>query len=114
MVVLYYLNCVRYLITGANDNHFYGFAVGTPTAASGISSNKTEFVHFVAMDTESPLDVAYMSPAQVRWHEQELAAAKNAEWVVAYGHRPLYCSNHGGQVRRTLFICPSCAIENFN
>ncbi len=30
--------------------------------------------------------------------EAELAAAaKAARWVVAYGHRPLYCSSHGGQ-----------------
>ena len=50
------------------------------------------------MDTESAIDLAYMSPAQIRYVESELVAAKQtAEWTVAYGHRPLYCSNHGGQ-----------------
>ena len=48
---------------GAHDNHFYGFAVGK---ASGANPNITENVHFVAMDTESFIDEAYMSPAQVR------------------------------------------------
>jgi len=52
---------------------------------------------FVAMDTECDLDIAAMKPSQVTWIESELASQKpQSRWLVAYGHRPLYCSNTGG------------------
>jgi 3',5'-cyclic AMP phosphodiesterase CpdA len=88
---------------GVNDNHFYSFSVGQHSASSAPSNSVTTVdtetaVSFVAMDTESSLDVAFMSAAQIRWLEKELAVARNkSSWVVAYGHRPLYCSNRGGQ-----------------
>merc|ERR1719253_1422086 len=54
-------------------------------------------VHIAAINTESPVDVAFMSKAQVDWMAADLANSKNASWKIVYGHRPLYCSNHGGQ-----------------
>jgi len=52
-------------------------------------------VHFIAIDTESVLDVASMSQQQVNWIEQDLQAVDRTRypWVVVYGHRPFYCSN---------------------
>jgi hypothetical protein len=73
---------------GANDNLFYGVHVGSPQGG----------VHFVGMDTESWYDRAHMSKEQVSWIDRELKSTKSSpRWTVAYGHRPLYCSNHGGQ-----------------
>ena len=42
------------------------------------------------MDTESPEDLAYMSPEQAAWIKGELADTRDtARWTVVYGHRPL-------------------------
>merc|ERR1712232_172246 len=54
-------------------------------------------VHLTALNTESPVDLAFMSEAQLKWLAADLAKAGNASWKIAYGHRPLYCSNTGGQ-----------------
>eukprot|EP00040_Diaphanoeca_grandis_P026038 m.145161 g.145161 ORF g.145161 m.145161 type:complete len:515 (+) comp30422_c0_seq1:262-1806(+) len=69
---------------GAHDGLFYGLTVG-------------KGIHFVGMDTESPLDLAHMSKSQVAFIEEELSGTSSAQdaWRIAYGHRPLYCSNHG-------------------
>ncbi len=57
-------------------------------------------VHFIAYSTE-----AYFHPdggsadEQLKWLEQDLIAATDPEtrkirpWIIAYGHRPMYCSN---------------------
>lgn len=55
-------------------------------------------VHFVALDTFSALT---MPPEELAWLEQDLAAAKDADWIVAYLHEPPYSSNaaHGSSPR---------------
>lgn len=55
-------------------------------------------VHFVALDTFSGLQL----PAEeAAWLEADLAAAEDADWVVAYLHEPPYSSNaaHGSSPR---------------
>lgn len=89
----------RFIMTdeGQNDNLFYGVSIG-----SGV--------YFLAMDTESWYDRAHMSKEQVSWIDKQLMNASSrrtlkggdedggaARWKIVYGHRPLYCSNHGGQ-----------------
>eukprot|EP00943_MAST-04B_sp_MAST-4B-sp1_P004422 g4422.t1 len=55
-------------------------------------------VQFIGMDTETWYDRARISVTQAQWIEHELVAATDeVRWKIAYGHRPLYCSNHGGQ-----------------
>jgi len=51
-------------------------------------------IHFLALDTESILDIAFLSPKQVAWIEQDLASVDRNiyPWIIVYGHRPLYCS----------------------
>jgi hypothetical protein len=51
-------------------------------------------IHFLSIDTESILDIAYLSPKQLAWIEQDLASVDRTvyPWVIVYGHRPLYCS----------------------
>jgi len=51
-------------------------------------------VHFVSLDTESVLDIAYLSPKQIAWLEADLSQVDRTKypWVVVHGHRPLYCS----------------------
>ena len=38
-----------------------------------------------------------MSKEQVSWIDREMKNDSSPRWRIAYGHRPLYCSNHGGQ-----------------
>jgi len=67
-------------------------------------------LHLVGMNTESVIDKAAMSEAQVVWLRADLAAARErralrngdvgagasvAGFTVAFGHRPFYCSNPG-------------------
>jgi len=62
-------------------------------------------VHLTAMDTESPLDLAWIDERQSKWLEGDLAdlatrrasSHASAGWTIAAGHRPLYCTNHRGQ-----------------
>eukprot|EP00326_Haptolina_ericina_P011307 CAMPEP_0181218922 /NCGR_PEP_ID=MMETSP1096-20121128/27968_1 /TAXON_ID=156174 ORGANISM="Chrysochromulina ericina, Strain CCMP281" /NCGR_SAMPLE_ID=MMETSP1096 /ASSEMBLY_ACC=CAM_ASM_000453 /LENGTH=227 /DNA_ID=CAMNT_0023311203 /DNA_START=33 /DNA_END=716 /DNA_ORIENTATION=- len=61
-------------------------------------------VHLAAIDTESPLDLAWIDQRQREWLEADLAvvSARRATegvggWTIVGGHRPLYCTNHGGQ-----------------
>lgn len=55
-------------------------------------------VHFVALDTFSQLQ---MPAEEVAWLEQDLAAAADANWIVAYFHEPPDSSNlaHGSSPR---------------
>ena len=61
-------------------------------------------VHVVAINTEmyydyviegvTPPDYSEQRKAQYQWLDMDLAAArKNADWVIVYGHRPMYCSD---------------------
>lgn len=55
-------------------------------------------VHFIALDTFSqPL----MPAEEAAWLEADLAAAKDADWIVVYLHEPPYSSNtaHGSSPR---------------
>lgn len=76
----------RFAMPGGAHNMFYSFDLS--------------LTHFVAIDTESEADVAYMSPAQLDWLQKDLAnnnGPARGPWTIVFGHRPLYCSNHGGQ-----------------
>lgn len=52
-------------------------------------------LHLVMTDTETDFDTADMSDAQVAWVAADLAGVDRAAtpWVVAAGHRPLYCTD---------------------
>ena len=60
-------------------------------------------VHFAALNTEMyydyvdenpPPDYAAQREAQYAWFEADLRSARaTADWVVVYGHRPMYCSD---------------------
>jgi hypothetical protein len=77
-------------------------------------------IHFVALNTESPIDTAYVSSAQVAWLEADLAAFATRRaagrramldadevdddaactytaptFLIVYMHRPMYCSAGG-------------------
>jgi hypothetical protein len=68
---------------GAHEAMYYSLDIG--------------HVHLLATNTESILDISHVSSAQREWIASDLAAAANASWLVAYGHRPLYCAQSGGQ-----------------
>lgn len=67
--------------SGSGDNMYYSWDV--------------EFAHFVAGDSESLIDTAYFSPAELAWMEKDLSLVKreHTPWVIAHFHRPSYCSN---------------------
>ena len=54
-------------------------------------------VHVVALDTFSELTVP---EAQIAWLREDLAGARDADWIVAYLHEPPYSSNaaHGSSI----------------
>ena len=42
----------------------------------------------------TPPDYSAQRKAQYQWLEKDLASARaNADWVIVYGHRPMYCSD---------------------
>ena len=57
-------------------------------------------VHLVAYNTEQLFSHPEQVAAQLAWLEADLAAANAARgerpWLVAFGHRPMYCSNADG------------------
>lgn len=73
--------------TGMINNHFYSFNVGP--------------VHFISFSTEFYFFLNYgwsQLMRQYNWLEQDLKKASSPEnrakrpWIVALGHRPMYCS----------------------
>lgn len=60
-------------------------------------------VHFVAINTEmyydyvdefTPPDYSEQRKAQYEWLDQDLAKGRQeADWLIVYGHRPMYCSD---------------------
>eukprot|EP00117_Sycon_ciliatum_P021247 scpid41324/ scgid18681/ Iron/zinc purple acid phosphatase-like protein len=54
-------------------------------------------VHVIAYDTESLFMRPYLRSTTRQWLQRDLAAAnrrrKQVPWIVAFGHRPMYCSN---------------------
>jgi hypothetical protein len=72
-------------VADSQGNFYYSFNVGP--------------VHFNMLSTESVLDTPYVYPTGAAFLRADLAEANTASaralqpWVVAAGHRPLYCSN---------------------
>ena len=63
-------------------------------------------LHITMMNTEAEIDWPKMDRAQHTWIEADVAAARTAKphgWVVAAGHRPLYCSNPGNKIQCAAF-----------
>ena len=67
--------------SGSGDNMYYSWDV--------------EYAHFLAADSESPIDTAYFSEEQLTWMRKDLSLVDRAKtpWVIAHFHRPSYCSN---------------------
>jgi predicted phosphodiesterase len=98
-----------YMTVQGNHEGFYDFTpyitrFPMPFAASASSSPlwysfNYGAIHFVAFNTEGPfgLEPVRVTPSspQYQWLEKDLAAANvsrgSAPWIVAFGHRPLYC-----------------------
>jgi len=74
-----------------------GFDVSSMDKSMFYSFN-TGPIHFLAFDTETWIDTADVNPVQHRWLENDLIQAAKARdqqpWIIAYAHRPLYCSNN--------------------
>ena len=68
---------------GTNDGLYHNCVVGAG-------------VHLIGMDTESWWDRAYMNQRQIGFIQHELESSPGDSWRIAFGHRPLYASNHGG------------------
>lgn len=73
------------------ESMYYALTIGTSPR-----------IKMVGIDTESPLDLAFVAKSQREWLHRVLEQEVNNftsgnNWTVVFGHRPLYCSNHGGQ-----------------
>ena len=75
----YQLACGRFNACG----RYYSFSVGP--------------VHFLQLNTETPLDTADIDAGQATWIWRDLQQARSsgALFNIASGHRPLYCSSGG-------------------
>jgi len=77
----------RFMLPGSNslsldyENLYYSWNYGN--------------IHFIALDTESILDIAYISPKQATWITHDLQTVDRSQypWVIVYGHRPFYCTD---------------------
>ena len=98
---------VPYLTTPGNHEFWFNFSaykhrVAMPMAEkfdSMFYSIDIGSVHILAMNTETVIDKAGMSKEQVAWIRLNLATARaspRTRFKVAFGHRPLYTSAHGG------------------
>ncbi|KAJ1415662.1 Metallo-dependent phosphatase-like protein [Ochromonadaceae sp. CCMP2298] len=102
---------VPMMVTPGNHEFWFNFvaykhrftmpsAGGNPGSGSGDNmyySWNAPHAHFIACNSESPLDTAYFSDAQLDWMRADLGAVDRASvpWVLAHFHRPLYCAGDG-------------------
>lgn len=99
---------VPYMVVPGNHEFWFNFTAYKarwfmPGASSGSIDPSMFFswnvgpLHFLGYDTETWLDTADINPIQQKWIAKDLTAAQNNRaaqpWVIAMGHRPLYCSN---------------------
>ena len=64
-------------------------------------------VHLLALNTESAIDIASIDDTQREWIAADLqraAARTERQWTVAFGHRPLYTSEHRASVFGTGYL----------
>ncbi|KAH9387759.1 Acid phosphatase type 7 [Tyrophagus putrescentiae] len=79
--------------TGENNNHFYSFNIG-PVHVVAFSS---EFYYWYSY-SEQPIYTVTNTRIQYEWLEADLREANKPEnrkkhpWIIAAGHRPMYCS----------------------
>jgi hypothetical protein len=75
----------RFAMPGDTENMWYSWDIGK--------------AHFIAYSTEVYFtkSLIYTAEKQYQWLEQDLAKANKRRgktpWIIAYGHRPFYCSN---------------------
>lgn len=64
-------------------------------------------VHLLGINTESPLDVAEVDETQREWIAEDLRRAATStarRWTIAFGHRPLYTTEHRASKRGTGYL----------
>ena len=64
-------------------------------------------VHLLGINTESPIDVAAIDQAQREWIAEDLRQAvtrSDRRWTLAFGHRPLYTSEHRANKHGTGYL----------
>jgi acid phosphatase type 7 len=66
---------------GSGDGMFYAWNAG--------------YAHFIAGNSETPIDTANFSSAFLTWMESDLSAVNREQtpFVIVHFHRPMYCSN---------------------
>jgi hypothetical protein len=79
--------------SGSQNNWWYSWDYISGGAKVHMVAISTE-VYYVYVDQFPPPNLSPQVQAQWEWLKQDLAAArKNSDWVIVYGHRPLYCSD---------------------
>ena len=66
-----------------------------------------EHTHFLAIDSESPIDTALINDAQMEWITSELETSVDratTPWVIAHFHRPMYCSSDHGCEKGGIYL----------
>jgi hypothetical protein len=79
--------------SGSNTNWWYSWDFISGGAKVHMTAISTE-IYYIYEDNYNPPDLSEQVKAQWEWLEKDLALARNnSDWVIVYGHRPLYCSN---------------------
>jgi hypothetical protein len=72
------------LTGGSGDNMYYSWNYGP--------------AHFISLNSETAIDVGNFADENLEWAEKDLKSVDReaTPWLIAYYHRPTYCSVKGG------------------
>eukprot|EP00602_Paraphysomonas_sp_CaronLab_P008380 CAMPEP_0185024288 /NCGR_PEP_ID=MMETSP1103-20130426/7296_1 /TAXON_ID=36769 /ORGANISM="Paraphysomonas bandaiensis, Strain Caron Lab Isolate" /LENGTH=510 /DNA_ID=CAMNT_0027557209 /DNA_START=44 /DNA_END=1576 /DNA_ORIENTATION=- len=98
---------VPYMVTPGNHEFWYNFSAykhrftmpgvldGGGSGDNMFYSYNIEHAHFLACNSESPIDTPQFSDAELEWMEKDLTNVDRSStpWVIAHFHRPMYCSS---------------------
>lgn len=100
---------VPYMVTPGNHEFWYNFTAykhrfNMPGVSSAGGSGDNMYyswslgpVFYLGINSETAIDTADINPEEQQWIIDQLAQVDRNQfpWIIAYFHRPMYCSNDG-------------------
>jgi len=80
--------------SGSGNNWFFSWDYHSGDALVHMVAITSE-VYYIYVDNEKPPNLLPQMKAQYSWLQEDLADARDrgADWIIVYGHRPMYCSD---------------------
>ena len=80
--------------SGSGNNWWFSWEYVSGGARVHFAAVNTEMYYDYVIEGVTPPDYSSQRRVQYEWLDADLAAArKSADWVIVYGHRPMYCSD---------------------